>query len=438
MEPTKEIESKILAVIRVRESWHKYRGVLQLSFFGSEATRQIFTVIEGFFKKYDLKKLTTGNMKIILQRAIKDKDLLEACLDIVRKIRKLSYEDTKVVEEIIKDFSKRQLIKLAITEGIALLETPDPDFSTLKDHIDRALNVSTEGETDAYHYFSDPSTRVQEEKDEKKISTGISKLDELFRGGMSPGELLVFLGPPGRGKTLALINMGVGALQQGLFVFHATLEISARKVARRYDSRISSLDFEDLLKSPHKVKPSLEAIKKRGGELIIRDYSMESPRVADLYGSILKHEQRVKRKVDAVVVDYGDLFRSAQHFKDPRFGLEEIYTDLRRMGSKLGVPVYTASQTTRKSLSKNIIDMEDVAESFGKVKVADVILGICQTPEEEEDNLVRLFVAKSRKQQGHQSVRLAMEPSRMYLGELETPGEVKRKAGGKSSYEKGY
>lgn len=425
MEPTQEIESRILAIIRVKENWYKYHGVLQLPFFGSEATRQLFTITQEFFKKYDSPKLTTGSMRAILAQAIKDAELRDSCMAIVRKIRKLPYQDSKFIEEIVKDFAKKQLVKIAITEGITLLESADPDFSTLKEYIDRAMNLSTEGDNDAYAYFSDPDTRVQSEKHEKKVSTGIPRLDETLRGGMSPGELLVFLGPPGRGKTLALINMGVGALRQGLFVFHATLEISDRKVARRYDSRISRTDFETIVKNPGSLKPHLEKLKKNGAELFIRDYSMDSPKVADIYGAILKHEQRSGRKIDVLIVDYGDLLNSAKTYRDPRFGMEETYTDLRRLGVKLGIPVYTASQTTRKSLSMFQVGMEEVAESFGKVKVADVILGICQTPEEEEENLVRLFVAKSRKAQGHPSIRLSMEPNKMYLGELSSGRAVK-------------
>lgn len=419
MEPTQEIESRILALIRIKDNWYKYHGVLQVQFFGSEATRQIFNIILEFFKKYDSEKLTTGSMKTIIAKVIKDEDLRDSCLEIVRKIRKLSFVDSKMMEEVVKDFAKRQLVKIAITEGITLLDSADPDFTTLKEHIDKALNLSTDGENDAYAYFSDPSNRIRAEREEKKISTGIPRLDEVLRGGMSPGELLVLLGPPGRGKTLSLINLGVGAMQQGLCVFHATLEISDRKVARRYDAGISHIDFETILKHPSRLKPHLDRIKKNGAELIIRDFSMDSPKVADLYGAVLRHEQRLKRKVDVLIVDYGDLLTSSKSYRDPRFGMEEVYTELRRLGVRLGIPVYTASQTTRKSLSKHQIDMEDVAESFGKVKVADVIIGICQTPEEEEDRLVRFFIAKSRKASGHQSIRLEMNPETMYLGEME-------------------
>lgn len=433
MDPTADIEHKVLAIIRVKKNWYKYHYILQLQFFSNEATRQLFSIIEEFFKKYDSEKLTTGNMNLIIPRVIKDEELRDSCLEIVHKIGRLSHIDSKVIEATIRDFSRRQLAKIAITEGITLLESANPDFNILKEHVDKIINISTDGESDAYSYFNSPQNRIIAERDEKKIATGIPKLDETLRGGMSAGELLVFLGPPGRGKTLALINLGVGALLNGLFVFHATLEISDRKVARRYDSRIANTEFSTLIKNPRTILPYLERLKKKGAELIIRDYSMDSPKVSDLYGAIIRHEQRIERKCDIVIVDYGDLLTSTKTYRDPRFGLEDTYTELRRLGVKLGVPVITASQTTRKSLSKHVIDMEDVAESFGKVKVADVIIGICQTPEEEEEQLCRLFIAKSRKASGHPSMRLSMIPETMYLGEMHSAGR-----GSKMNLEKNY
>jgi len=428
MDPTQEIEKKILAVIRIKKNWYKYRSILQPGFFGSEETRQIFHAISGYFTKYDTSRVTISNLKLVVSRGIKDDELKTSTIKLVRKIKKLKSVDGKVVEETIKDFAKRQLVKLAITESLSLLDEPNPDFSDIRDHIDRAMTLSTETHEDVYQYFNDPEKRLDEEINEKRIPTCIPKLDDALDGGMSPGELLVFLGPPGRGKTTTLINMGMGALVQGLTVCHITLEISARKIARRYDMRISGRTFSSLRTSPKRIVNPLARLRKNGCDLIIKDWSMEEPKVEEIHAMVIAYQARMKRKFDLLIVDYGDLIAPSKKHKDSRFGLEEVYTDLRRLAVKLQVPVYTASQANRESLNKNIVGMKDVAESFGKVKVADVVIGICQTPEEEEDKLVRLFIAKSRKTSGHPNLRLEMDTDRMYLGEMN--GKVKSEKSG--------
>lgn len=418
MNASQPTEIRILSTIRIKENWFKYKPVLQMGFFSSEETRQLFKIIEGFFNKYENEKMTTKSMSLMVNLRIKDEELKSSCIELIRKIRRQDSTDSKVVEETIKQFAKTQLIKLSITEALALLDKPHQDLTTVKEYIDRALTLNTEGEGDIYNYFDDPVKRLKEEAQEKRISTGIAKLDEALDGGMSPGELLVFLGPPGRGKTTALINLGMGGLLQGLKVCHITLEISDRKIARRYDMRISGKTFNTLRAEPEKVKNPLSRLKAKGCNLVIKDYSMEAPKVEDIYGMILNYQSRTNEAFDLVVIDYGDLIASNHNYKEGHTGPAEVYTELRRMARKLAVPVYTASQATREALSKHTVTMKDTADSFGKVKVADVVIGICQTPEEEEEKLVRLFIAKSRKASGHPSIRLEMDTDKMYLGEL--------------------
>jgi len=420
MEATKQTEIRILSTIRVKENWFKYKSILQPAFFASEETKQLFQIIEGFFQKYDSYKLSTGNMRLLINKNIKDEDLRESCLSIVSLIRRQNSTDNKIIQETISHFAKIQLVKLAITEALALLDHSNPDFLTVKEYIDKAMNLDVGVASDTYSYFEDPGQRMIDEVKEKKISTGIKRLDLELDGGMSPGELLVFLGPPGRGKTTALINMGMGALMQGLKVLHLTLEISDRKIARRYDMRITKNTFQSLRDNPGAIKNPLSRLKAKGCNLVIKDYSMESPRVQDIYSMVLNYQSRNNEQFDIIVVDYGDLLAPGQKHKDTRHSLEEVYTDLRRLAVKLQVPIYTASQSNRESLNRNLVGLRDVAESFGKVKVADVVIGICQTPEEEEEKLVRLFIAKSRKKSGHPTIRLALEPETMFMGEYKS------------------
>jgi hypothetical protein len=58
--------------------------------------------------------------------------------------------------------------------------------------------------------------------------------------------------------------------------------------------------------------------------------------------------------------------------------------------------MWSASQAGRSSLSKEIITMADIAEDIGKANIADVIIALCQTREEETADQCRLFLAKVR------------------------------------------
>src|SRR3990167_8997651 len=131
-------------------------------------------------------------------------------------------------------------------------------------------------------------------------------------------------------------------MAQGLRVLHITLEISDRKIARRYDMRITGRTFDQLKLDPKRVNNPLTKLRNMGCELVIKDWSMESPKVDEIYALIINYENRMKKKVDLVIIDYGDLVSPQKNHKESRFGLEEVYTELRRLSVKIGAPIYTA------------------------------------------------------------------------------------------------
>ena len=60
------------------------------------------------------------------------------------------------------------------------------------------------------------------------------------------------------------------------------------------------------------------------------------------------------------------------------------------------IPIWTASQANRASLAKKVVTEGDIAEDFGKAQTADVILALCQTKQEYDDQEMRIFIAKNR------------------------------------------
>jgi replicative DNA helicase len=101
-------------------------------------------------------------------------------------------------------------------------------------------------------------------------------------------------------------------------------------------------------------------------------------------------------KPDIIIDDYPDLLRPAKHYEDKRFELSDIYTACRDISDKFRIPFWGASQSRRESLSKEIITMQDIAEDIGKAAIADTIVALCQTWEEEQAEQCRLFIAKLR------------------------------------------
>ena len=413
---TKASEYKILNVVRLRSVYFEFKRILKIEFFSSEETKLIFAEIQDYHQTYKTKLIPISSLYEGLYKKVKGKEDRKRLRYILRKIKKCRRIDREFLKDVVIDFSKRQTLRSVVMEAIDLIEQPRIDLQDIKDKLEEASNITSINVAEFYNYFNSPSDRVKLEHEEPRIATLVKPLDEHLSGGIGNGELGVYMGPPGRGKTLALVNMGVGAMLQGKKVAHVTLEIEARKVATRYDLRFTNLTFDQLIQQKEVLNKKLAYIRKMGGDLIIKDYCSSAVSVSEIRQFLINNSSKTKRGFDLLIIDYGDLVSTERKYKEPRFELGHIYTAMRRLAQELKIPVWTASQTTRDSLSKPVITMKDVAESFEKVKVADIVITICQTEEEEQDDLCRLFVCKSRRRKGHPSVMVSWNPDTMFMG----------------------
>ncbi len=80
---------------------------------------------------------------------------------------------------------------------------------------------------------------------------------------------------------------------------------------------------------------------------------------------------------------------------------------------KEGFAVLTATQTNRAGASKAVAKMDDVAEDFNKIRIADLVISINRTDEERAMGEARLFFAASRNQPGNFSLRISQDLDRM-------------------------
>ena len=217
-------------------------------------------------------------------------------------------------------------------------------------------------------------------------------VDEYFKGGIAPGELLSFLSWPGGGKTTFLINAGAGAFLAHKRVLHITTEIHAARVASRYDSCIAPFcpvgeEFKDFVKS----------LIMAGSRLWVKDVSDTSV-TAGALESFIRRE--LPDRPHVLVVDYGDEVVSSRRFEERRHELALVYRELRQLGARLGIPVFTATQATREALKKRSAELEDVSESFGIARVSDHLLSINT---QENSSEVVLKVIKSRRRSARPS-----------------------------------
>jgi hypothetical protein len=361
-----------------------------------------------------------------------DSNIAKNLLTFLFSLKQISANlDTGFVLSKLRAFKTYQLLRVGVLEAAEILSRGDIDLAPKAEEVlAKVLKTRTT-------YF-EPGLRLTDavkvlfEKDhQKQFTVGIEALDR-FGAVPGRGEILLLLAPPKRGKSWGLIHFGKRALMHRLNVWHVTLELSEDIILTRYirslfaiakrsdpttlftfckDSRnrrlvsIKRSDYkpQQSLSEEYKLKKFLKrelaegAFGGRfGGRLIIKQFPTGQLTVASLTRHLELLEIREKFVPDVIIIDYADLLKVEADLSSYRLGVDAIYKELRGVAVEKNIHLITASQVNRSGSSAAFVDSSHVAEAFGKIGTADIVLTLTATDVEQRLNLARLYVANSR------------------------------------------
>tara|TARA_R110002020_G_C16223361_1_gene767833 strand:- start:61 stop:1419 length:1359 start_codon:yes stop_codon:yes gene_type:complete len=297
-------------------------------------------------------------------------------------------ESAEFIKDHAIEFCRKQILKKAMLQSVKLLKSSS--FEEIQKVIEDAMKLGTNVDFGHdYHMDIDERYRV---KARNPITTGWSRFDEITQGGFGESELAVVIAPTGAGKSMALVHMGATAVKEGKTVIYYTLELAEPVVGQRFDSCITDIKLNDLLRNKFNV---IEQLKEINGHLIIKEYPSKSASTQ----TIRSHIERLKKRginPDMIIVDYADLLKPVKSQGEKRHELEGIYEELRGIAQQQKCTMVTASQTNRSGLNAEVITMEAISEAFSKCFVADFIFSLSRTPQDKQANTGRVFIAKNR------------------------------------------
>lgn len=388
-----------LAVLaRIPGAVLRYRSALDSTYYGSATLRQIS---EALFEHVDEHKALPQRPTLIedLRERVGEEEF-ERVEKSVRRMYREDVTDAQAVLERMIDFGKQQAFVNATLRAADQIEKGKRDVRPLfdaaavvgEDLLD--LGVDYTGTVDARRaYYKDP------EKHEETLRTGIPHVDALLGGGLGRGELGVILAPPKKGKTTTLINIGFGALTSPVRynVVHYSNEMHQDRVTRRYDDRLMGPRIDIRTDDPERYGELLdERVRKFiRGSLFVKHYPTRTATVGKLRSHLSMLAAR-KFHPDVIIVDYADIMKADRRLGEMRHEQAGIYEDLRQLAGEFNCAVWTGSQATRGALEKDIITINDFAETFEKAAIVDVALAFCQTDDERIEQRCRLFAAALR------------------------------------------
>ena len=165
-------------------------------------------------------------------------------------------------------FSRHKALEGAILQSADLLEKGD--YAPVEDMIKNAVAVGLTRDLGT-DYFDDPKGRLEFLKNSNgQVSTGWPAIDKKLFGGFNRGELNIFAGGSGAGKSLFLQNLAVNWAMAGLNVVYISFELSESLAAMRIDAMTTNIPTKSVMKSMDDVEMKVKMLKKKSGNLQLK------------------------------------------------------------------------------------------------------------------------------------------------------------------------
>jgi archaellum biogenesis ATPase FlaH len=297
-------------------------------------------------------------------------------------------------------FTRHKSLEKAILQSADLLEKGE--YGPVEQKIKNAVQIGLQKDLGT-DYWLDPKARLLAIKDNNgQVKTGWESLDRKLFGGFNRGELNIFAGGSGAGKSLFLANLGVNWAMAGMNVLYLTFELSENLVSMRIDSMVTDIPSRDIFKDVDDVEMKVKMIGKKAGAFQVK-YMPSGKTPNDIRSYLKEYEIKMNRKVDVLLVDYLDLMMpngarvSAENlFIKDKFVSEE----LRNLAMELNCVFVTASQLNRASVEEIEFDHSHISGGLSKIQTADNVIGIFTSRAMRERGRYQIQLMKTRSSSG--------------------------------------
>ena len=313
---------------------------------------------------------------------------------------KITDDHKKWFMDEYEKFCRHKALEGAILESADKLERHE--YGSVEKIIKDAVSIGLAKDF-GLNYWDDPAGRIQSIKDNRgQNSTGWESLDKVLYGGFNPGELNIFAGGSGSGKSLFMQNMALNWSLAGKNVVYVSLELSEELCSMRLDAMLTNMSTKEVMRNAEDVELKVRMASKKAGILQMIQMPNGST-INDIKAYIKEYQIQKNIKIDALFVDYLDLMMpvtvkvnpSDQFIKD-KFVSEE----LRNLAIELNILFVTASQLNRGAVDEVEFDHSHIAGGISKINTADNLIGIFSSRAMRERGRVQIQFMKTRSSSG--------------------------------------
>jgi KaiC/GvpD/RAD55 family RecA-like ATPase len=319
------------------------------------------------------------------------------------EFRKLSALDKGHHEWFLNEFenfSRRKELERAILKSADLIEKGeyDPVEKLIKDAVQ--ISLTKDLGTDFWH---DPDGMLSKYFDNGgQVSTGWPQLDRLLYGGFSRGELNIFAGGSGSGKSLVMMNIALNWISAGLSGVYITLELSEELTGLRSAAMLTNMSTKDIRKDKENTALKVKLAGKKSGSYQLKSFPAQS-NINHIRSFLKEFQVQTGKQIDFMMIDYLDLLMPISAKVNPSdLFIKDKYVseELRNLAKELGILMVTASQLNRSAVEEVEFDHSHISGGISKINTADNVFGIFTSRSMREHGKYQIQCMKSRSSNG--------------------------------------
>lgn len=239
----------------------------------------------------------------------------------------------------------------------------------------------------------------------------IDELDEKNQGRSLRTQLTLWLAMSGVGKSHLARWIGKNAAYiSGLDVLHIQLEGSTSEVLDAYSASLvnaETFQYENGTLSQHALNVFRKNLECYAGTLKVKSYPKFGKKIStiDVKNSFEEYKKKYGKYPDVCIIDSLDLLTDASgrnyDSKSTRFERIAVAKDLKDIAADTNCWMNSTYQATIEdpqwaNNESNVLDGFHLSEAKGLQRPCTHVISLNRSSNEEHENMMRLYVAKSR------------------------------------------
>ena len=379
---------------------------LKPEYFTDSTEQGVFTVIDEFIREYN----SMPNSEILGIELSKQKNFTDTQYNESLELL-TSFEDAK--DELIDDdwlldssekFCKDQALYIALMNSVELLDEykGTKDLGEIPKIMQDALGITFDDSV-GHDYFANSDERFEfYHTREEKIKFDLDLFNKITKGGLSKKSLNIILAGTGVGKSLFMCHCAAANINNGANVLYITMEMAEERIAERIDANLLDVELADLRslsKSDYDEKIQYKR-DKTVGDLIVKEYPTAGAHTGHFRHLINELKLKKSFEPDIIYIDYLNICASSRikpaMAQNTYTYVKSIAEEIRGLAVETGVPIMSATQTTRSGFSNTDVDITDTSESFGLPATADFMVALITSEDLEELDQIQVKQLKNR------------------------------------------